>query len=399
MSGRSIVAQAALRGGAVTALLISAAPLAADQILLSNGGVLEGEVLERNEHTFRLRTVAGIVTVPAEAIAAIEAGPSVFDEYEERRAAMTDCPAAHVDQATWCERNGLVAERRVHLHRAIELDPDCESARRALGYVRVGNLWVDGRPTERGPTTRRAVDPDAEARQLATAVQATWYRRIRAIRTSLLDSGLANLVEEGRRKVLQIKDPLAILPLSQVLSEGSRAARSALVEVLQNFPEDEATMNLATLVLVERDAEVRERAVDELVRRHHPRVVSHLRRAVAGRDDVLVRRAAAALARLRTAEAIPELIDALTAERRKLVEVPITGYYRDWQLCYDGRAASVLPPRIGIAGDVIRVDTEFRVREVTVYRTEVLEALRQISGQDFGFEQAAWRRWHQENKS
>jgi hypothetical protein len=38
------------------------------------------------------------------------------------------------------------------------------------------------------------------------------------------------------------------------------------------------------------------------------------------------------------------------------------------------------------------------MRDVTVFRTEVLEALRTITGQDFGFEHAAWRRWYEERR-
>jgi hypothetical protein len=33
-------------------------------------------------------------------------------------------------------------------------------------------------------------------------------------------------------------------------------------------------------------------------------------------------------------------------------------------------------------------------RWVTVFRTDVLEALRRITGQNFGFEQDQWREWY-----
>ncbi len=37
-------------------------------------------------------------------------------------------------------------------------------------------------------------------------------------------------------------------------------------------------------------------------------------------------------------------------------------------------------------------------RWVTVYRTEVLEALRRLTGQDFGFEREPWQRWYEARK-
>ena len=36
---------------------------------------------------------------------------------------------------------------------------------------------------------------------------------------------------------------------------------------------------------------------------------------------------------------------------------------------------------------------------VTVYRTEVREALCKITGRDFGFDMDAWAQWYQENRS
>lgn len=323
---------------------------------------------------------------------------AVLREYADRRGIVRDTPAEQHALAQWCRENGLEHESRTHLRRAVELDPDYAPAWIELGYVRVGEHWVAGRADDSGPP-RREADPA----KLAAAAQTQWYIRIRAIRLNMLESSIARSVAEGRERILQITDPLAIVPLSDVLSRGNLACREALVEALRQFPEGEATMNLGVLCITDPDAGVRRCATSELLRRGDPRVVAQLRKALNSRDDGIVRRAAEAAAVLRPPALVPDLIRELTAERRRLVEVPVSRLYPDWQALYGPQqVAGVIgprPPQIGVAvpGSFVQIENEWRIRDVTVFRTEVLEALKAITGQNFGFSQPAWRRWHEEN--
>ena len=41
-----------------------------------------------------------------------------------------------------------------------------------------------------------------------------------------------------------------------------------------------------------------------------------------------------------------------------------------------------------------QVINEWRYRMVTVFRTEVLEALRRMSGENFGFDRGEWQNWY-----
>jgi hypothetical protein len=45
---------------------------------------------------------------------------------------------------------------------------------------------------------------------------------------------------------------------------------------------------------------------------------------------------------------------------------------------------------------LVFVNREYQLRSVTVFRTEVMEALKRITGQNFGFDAVAWRRWYEE---
>lgn len=379
-------------------------PVRADVFHLTDGGEVSGDLLGTEQGHYRIRTVVGIVSLPTARVTRIEAAETPFAEYEQRVAIAADTATAQCALGAWCAEQGLRAEGQRHYRRALELDGNCAAARRALGYVRVGQLWVDGRcRAQRKPRAE-----DAEQRRLVRAIQTRWYQRLRAIKSARLDSGDEALVRKGAAQIRAIRDPVAIVPLVDVLREGSEACRLLLVEALSAFPQDEATMHLALVGLVEAYAAPRRRAVAELVRRQDGHVIAHYRAALHCGNDVVLKRAAYGLGELRAAGAVPDLIDLLTAERTKAVEVPA----QDWLIrvpnyFFEERVASL--PRgaarsgrshadIGIHLWAHEVSNVWTRRRVTVYRTEVREALRKITGEDFGFDAAAWQRWREQQE-
>jgi hypothetical protein len=390
----------------LVALAISL-PARGDVFHLANGGTVEGQLLGVEAGNYRIRTVVGIVAVSTDAVQKVEVAPTPFDEYDRRLQDAADTPEAQTSLAGWCEEQGLKSERRKHLLRALELDCDFAPARRALGYVRVGELWVDGRRViDRRGEVDNAPDEEAQQRKLARAIQLQWQRRIRALKSGLLENTIPRQVEEGRARILEIHDPLAIHPLTETLAAGDAACRLLLVQALSAFTEDQATMNLGLISLLDPDVDVRRAAIAELVRRGDPRIAREYRSALQHGNDVLLMRAALALGQLEDREAVPELIDALTAVRDRWVEVPVRRYIGGWPLVFDGTTVVEIssgvralhrPEIVGWPDRYLLWDNELEnrwtYRRVTVYRTEVLQALRQITGQDFGFDREAWWRW------
>lgn len=378
----------------------------ADVFHLHTGGMIEGQLVAIESGQYRIRTVVGQVTIATSAVERVEVAPTPFDEYDQRVADVPDTAAGHTELAAWCDEQGLRTERRKHLRRALALDPDHAPARRALGYVRVGDLWVDGqRIVERRDDESDAQKrEEAEQRRLTRAIQAQWYRRARAFK-SALETGQPKSVADAQQRVLEIRDPLAIQPLTEVLTTGDASCRSALVQVLAGFREDEATMNLGIVGLFDAAPEIRGLAVGELARRQDQRIARQYREALRGGSDGLVLRAATALGTLRDRDAAPDLIDALTAQRERWVEVPMRRYLGGWPLVFDGVTISEVGPGVRVVTRpdlvwcqhyaVVDVDVVNRsvYREVTIYRTEVLEALKQITGENFGFDREAWTRW------
>lgn len=400
----------------LAAVAVGAAP--ADVVRLSDGRVVQGDIVARSSAAVTVRTPAGLVTVAVEQVAAVEETPSVFDEYDARRRAVADTAQAQYELGRWCGEQGLTGEREKHLRRAVEIDRNHAAAREALGHVRIGGLWVEGRASGRSPASQPVSrlarplapappDDGRDSDAAVRAVQGSWMRRINAIKTSLLDASIERLVKQGRERILEIRDPLAIVPLVKLLGKGSVTCREVLVESLGRFDDDEATMNLAVLALVDRNEAVRGAAVAHLVARDDERVVAQLRKALDSGEEALILRAAVALGTMKRPEAVPDLIGVLTVRRRMKVETPVAKYFGEMpqefasgdDIHVGGASVSVRRrPQIGLADGtgLVTVEMEPRLRDVTVFRTEVRDALRAITGQDFAFDEEEWRRWYQE---
>lgn len=372
----------------------------------ANGASMEGELVERTDGMLRIRSLVGPVRVDAASVVRVETRESPWAEYEGRKAQTADTAEGNFELSAWCDRRGLFAERKRHLQRTIELDPDHAAARAALGFERADHGWVERKPETRAPRSDRKPARDDDER-LAAAERVRWRRQILGIKSIMLESPIAERVDEGQRRILGISDPLAIEPMSDVLVRGDGACRLLLAEALSRFPQDDATANLALLYLLDREEAVVERCARELARRKDPRVASQFRGALhVINHDGVVARAARGLALVGDQSAVPELIQMLTVQREKWVEVPMVGVVGDMARTFNrqtvasagGRPVAVQPVIAfgrGVLANVVHVP---QFRNVTVYRTEVLEALKSLTGQNFGFDVEAWARWYQEQR-
>lgn len=406
----------ARRAIAVFIFLLAALPLNARATVfsLTSGAQITGDLIRQDEANYEVKTASGAVLIPRDSVTRIESDRSGLpDEYAKRVAELGDSIDGNLALAAWCGEVGLLAEARKHYRRVLELDPNHDEARRQLGFVRVGDGWVEARtvvpPEDEAKKQKRLRRERIDAEKLLAAIEQQWIGQIRAIRSQYLDATSTAANRKGHERIMAITDPLAVLPLARVLSDGSVFARRVLVEALAEFDEDEATLNLAALALIDDDAEVRRIAVVELKRRDDPRIAAQLRKGLQSNSDVIVSRAAVALGILQARSAIPELIDALTAERSRFVEVPVQQLFGDMSHTFQRETSVSLGSSVdlrhkpqygnqaGLSKPMFR-PTRQELRQVTVLRTEVMEALKSITGENFGFDAAAWSRWHEEQK-
>lgn len=126
----------------VLALLLLAAPALADEVVLRNGSVFSGVVLEQGDR----------VTIQ------MDYGSMTFRKIDVREVRKTDDPLKELDAKTeaastakeffelslWARERGLKGRSDDLLNRVVFLEPDHEGARRALGYERYEGAWMKG---------------------------------------------------------------------------------------------------------------------------------------------------------------------------------------------------------------------------------------------------------------
>jgi hypothetical protein len=393
-------------GTAVLLLLCMALPAGGDIFHMRGGDKLEGEILEERTDDYRVRTAIGVVDIDKEDVIRIEKSPSPWRLYEEKNKECPNTATGHYTLAQWCGEHGLSSERVEHLKAVIKLDPEHAAARRELGYVQKGGAWVKER------TSSAPADEDSKARRRANEEEriireliSGWFVQLRAIYRGSMKDGDPQSAKfrRGREQILTIRDPLAVPAITSVLSEGNAASRRVMVEALTQFDEDEATMNLLIVTLLDRAADIRKQAAVELSRRKDERVVERLREALSSDEEFILRNAATALGVLKARSAVEDLVPVLSTEELRQVYVArpvmvdnVWGAFGGPRRYHHGARALTYRPRyIGVltANSVIGTEGGYEVQSVSVYRTEVQEALIAITGQNFGFDGQAWLEW------
>ncbi len=399
-----------------------AAPAHAVLVRFETGGALEGKLLGVSETHYEVRTDLGVVWIQRSAVSHIEHAPSLIMRYRHRRERTGDTPDELYALAEWCRPRGLLGEQREHLWQALRLDQNHAAARAALGFVRVSDLWIDGRALPASTVAQEA----RNARRIEASIQAWWEKRVRDIIRRHFLREQEQLNTAGREALAEISDPLAATPLFLVLSETRQVvARTAMVDTLARFTTEEAGEYLVVAALEDADEEVRQKATDHLVSRADPHVIAVLRKALADESERLVAHAAKVLAALRDTNSVPALIDVLTARKKRLVEVPYQARQRYVSLPgrrYWGDRYRWVPivnwvDRSGVSLGAIDLwdrlpastigywytsttpkPTVKQKQEVTVYFSDVRDALVDITGQDFGFDKDAWREWYRKSR-
>lgn len=381
-------------------ITLLAASATADVFELTQGRSIAGRLLGEEDAFYRIRTVDGVVSVPKRLVERIEPGPTVLDEYDARLKDTASDADAQADLGLWCIEQGMRAEGRKHLQAALAANPNHRTARQALGYVRVGGLWVESRSSARRTPEPAAEDDNA---RLVAGIQREWSKRIAGMDRLYLESRDPNRVAAGRDQILAIRDPLAIGPLVDRLTRGNADKRLLLVEALAAFPtDDEATLNLAIMGLVDADDAVRKAAVAALCQRDDPQIVAQYMKALRVRSDIVLKRAAYALGELKATHAVGDLIELLTEFKPAWVETPVRAYFELWPREYyhtieGGPVGGIRVGSYPFVERYVYADqtiSEWQYRSVMVFRSEVRDALVKITGQDFGFDRDAWLAWH-----
>lgn len=392
----------------IAAYLGAAAAARADVFHLREGGKLDGTVVEDLGETLRIRTVSGVSDIEKDRVVRIEKGDPPWVRYEKKAKKCGETIKDQLALADWCREIGLRTEERRHLERVIALDVNHADARRRLGFVREDDKWIKprlpGAVSEAERIERRRAQADARRIQEKITEYTVKVKAVHRGRLSEKAGGeQSKAFADGRRQILEISDPLAIPGITSVLSGGHVAVRRLMVEALAQFDVDEATMNLVAIALLDPSKEVRGAAARALKPRKDERIVLELRSALRSDEEAILRHAASALGILKAKSAVRDLVPVLSTETVGLVRVSrwvsldsLYGAYSNWQRYRLGGFPVLYKPScIGVMGpgSIIGTVSDYEYQVISIHRTEVQEALIDITGQNLGFDAEAWLKW------
>jgi len=381
--------------GCLASLLLLCCAAALGEVFeLDGGGRVIGRLLNPNEsprQSYVIETLSGgQITLAADQVVKRTALGRRETEYEKLRAACPDTIDGHWKLAKWCRDNYLSPQRKVHLNRILQLDPDHKRARAALGYSRIDGRWMtraalmksQGLRLYQGRWRTEQEIKVIERTRKQKKARNRWYGMLKRYSGWLDDKKH----EQGRRAILAIRDPSAVEALDHFLAKDRRRAAQALyIEALARINTPDAVKALAICAIEDDDEEVRLLCLDHLKKEKRPEVVAYFIRMLGDKDNVIVNRAAVALAHMKDKSATGPLIEALVTQHKYKV-------------------TSGKPGEIGIGfgpgSSGLSVGSRTRIVWITKKNQAVLDALVSLTGGvNFGFDAAAWRRWYaQRNK-
>jgi hypothetical protein len=380
---------------AILLALMTSNALRAEVFELEGGGRIEGEWINRKEKpltAYLVRRHGVIVTLPLHQVIDVTRRTPIELEYDNKAPSTADTAVAQWELAEWCRNSGLPAQRKVHLQRVIELDPNHRKARAALGYVFQNGQWTtqeairraDGYELYRGKWRTPQEIEILESGSRSDVAQKDWLSRLTRLRRELDEPGKAKAALEV---ISAIRDPLAIGPLNHMLSrERSRPVKVLYTDVFMAMMADDPSLQPRVLPLLvaaamrDKDIEVFFDIVERLKAHKHPVVTDRLVDRLSSASNEEVNRAGEALGKLEDKTTISPLIEALVTRHLKVI--PGTG----------ATTAGF------VGGSFFKKSGDPQVIIVHMQNTHVLTALGKLTGVDFGFDKKAWHNWHTQDK-
>ncbi|MFM8250433.1 MAG: HEAT repeat domain-containing protein [Planctomycetota bacterium] len=392
MSRSSVVA------GMLIGCLLTAPPVVrADLFLLTSGGQVEGELVNRLETPRQSYIIqlpsGGQLTLDKQAVANVVVRSEAERRYQELLPKMPRSVDGHWKMAEWCKERGLDAQRQEHLREIIKLEPDHEVARNLLGYSRKQGKWMTTEDFFRSqgyirygsswrlPQEIALLSLQEQAKQ----VEVEWRQKLRILRSKVDRKNGERALDEIRA----IQDPNASGPLVAMFEDKNerRELKLIYIELLGRLNTGAAIGALVKHAIQDDDQGIRERCLDQLERIKSEQITIALCRLLRDENNVVVQRAAVALGRFQDPSATLPLIDALVTKHKQVVSS-------------GGGAGSISPTFSADGGGGLSMGGGPKVIQNNVNNEPVLTALQTLHPNvNFGFDEVAWRRWYGEQRS
>lgn len=410
---------------ALTGGVLFAGPLRGDVVVLKSGGEIRGEIVADPKASAKsdlvtIRTLTGAtVSIAKDDVESITRRRLAVEEYETRRRIVPDTIQGQWELAEWCRQKSLLKEREVHLQRVIELDPDHEAAHRALGHVRHEGHWStrDEIMTARGYVKYKGkyVLPQElellQQEERESESEKAWYRRVK-MWLGWLEGDKPERQAEALTQFRSIRDADAVPAMYRSFSgHAVEDFRTLYLDVLAKIEGEKPIGPLVYQAMKDDSQVIRNQALWTLRKRDHAKAVPAFIKFLKNDANLIVNRAGTALGEMGDDKAIPYLIEALVTSHRYRVEVPDQnpiGFRGDGAMVQTTNVP--LPPNIAAMlatgqlpygvqiNQVPAPGPELRKKTILVRKDEqnpsVLTSLQQLTGQNFGYDESAWRSWY-----
>lgn len=316
--------------------------------------------------------------------------------YNQHIETIADDAASHWELYEWCgdQPQGRVRfkdQRQFHLERIAELDPDDSAAKRKLGYdfIKEQNRWVpeklyqktlgyEKRGTGWSPVLQREIDKGFDEVEALKGKRKIAFR----IWKKELAKGRVNPAVL-RDELFKICDPLGVVIVFEAAREEPRpAVRALYVEAIGRVPTRVALNALCVFAVEEEVVGTRESALALLAQDHYDAgaAVSVLATYLASKSNAYVNRAAFGIGELGDQSATLALAAALVTSH----------------MVKPGGQSGRINAGVGSDGNVNGLNMGGDQKPVvkSFSNKEVVEALKKVSDQNFGFNADQWKDWY-----
>ena len=378
----------------------------ASTLVLKSGGRISGEIThtpDRTRRVFEVKTSSGaVVSVAEEKVREVLDPKNALPQYEEWLTKMPATAAGNWKMADLCKQNELSEERLHHLRKVIELDPEHAEARFLLGYKKLANgVWEN--PDEQWTSMgyRKVGNRFLSEQQIALEAQQKQFEeqrdRLRKEINSLNVKAKGNKNHEQAIADLRaLEDPIALDVIVanflttrpgniQSNNVPSPELKKIYIEVVAKKLTPYSVQALVNLVLNDPSGDVRDFALGQLVEKKHPLTgsvfLNRIHDGNKGNNPEIVNNSARALGRLGAQEAVLPLIAALNMKVITESGGGSGGIGASPTFGSDGSA--------GLSAGGKKAKVEYNVQNAGV-----LDALRQLTKQDYGYNTVAWKNWY-----
>jgi hypothetical protein len=361
--------------------------------VLQSGAKVSGEIVpqdppDKENLTIKTDSGATITLARSQIKQTLHQRPEEI-EYEKLRVHAADTVEGQWELAEWCRENRLIPQREKHLKRVIEIDPDHQQARLALGYERHGDTWTtqeelmtkQGYRRYKGRWRLPQEIEIMEKERKKELAEKDWMQKIGSWR-NWLGSGRD---QQARDNFMSIKDDAAIKGLAEALKNDPRdEARRVFIDSLAHIGSTPALMALTAWTMQETVPDLCFSCLEHLRKAKCHEAVLYFIGRLGSKDNTQVNRAGMALGALGDRTAVGPLIDSLITMHKYKVS---TGNPGQMSTTFGNGGGNASPGGLSVGGGP-------KIITRALQNESVHDALVALAGVDYSFDVDQWKGWY-----